>query len=80
MPQQLVVNANDGTLLQSSQTVKVGLKVKDLGVQLQIPTTISTTSSITANQLFVGSTPINIESYITNLNTRVQAIEERLRM
>lgn len=80
LPQQLVVSANDGTLLQSSQTVKVGLKVKDLGVQLQIPTTISTTSSITANQLFVGSTPINIESYITDLNARVEAIEERLRM
>lgn len=80
LPQQLVVSANDGSLLQSSQTIKVGLKVKDLGLQIEIPTTISTTSSITANQLFVGSTPINIETYITDLNNRLEAIEERLRM
>ena len=80
LPQQLVVNANDGSLLQSSQTVKIGIRVKDTGLRVSIPTTISTTSSITANQMFVGSTPINIESYITDLNTRVGLIEERLRM
>jgi hypothetical protein len=80
LPQQLVVNANDGSLLQSSQTVKIGLRVKDTGLRVSIPTTINTTSSITANELFVGSTPINVKTYITDLNTRLELIEERLRM
>jgi len=80
LPQQLVVNANDGSILQSSQTIKIGLRVKDTGLRVSIPTTIDTTSSITANELFVGSTPINVETYITDLNDRLEAIEERLRM
>ena len=80
IPQQFIVSSNDGTLLQSSQTIKVGLRIQPIGLRVEIPTTIETSSSITASEFFVGNTPINIETYITDLNTRVAAIETRLRM
>ena len=80
IPQQFIVSANDGTRLQSSQTIKVGLRIRPIGLRVEIPTTIETSSSITASEFFVGNTPINIETYITDLNTRVAAIETRLKM
>jgi hypothetical protein len=73
----LVITAKDGAQIPITQTVTVGLKVKPIGVQVSIPTTIETNSSITANSFIVGDNEINIENYILNLNSRLEVLEER---
>lgn len=76
LAQPLVISGKDGSQIPT-QTVTVGLKVKPIGVQVSIPTTIQTTSSITANSFIVGSNSINVENYILNLNSRLQTLEQR---
>jgi hypothetical protein len=79
LTQPIAVYGKDGSNVTVSQRVKVGIKVKPLTVQVAVPETV-TASSITATELKYGSTEENLETKLNNFESRIAAIETRLRL
>ncbi len=79
LTQPIAVYGKDGSNVTVSQRVKVGIKVKPLSVQVAVPETV-TASSITATELKYGSTEEDLETKINNFESRIAAIETRLKM
>jgi hypothetical protein len=77
--QPLTVSGKNGENLTVSQKIKIGLKVKPLGVQVTVPTNV-TASSLTATVLKVGTSEDNVETILDDFESRISAIETRLRM
>jgi hypothetical protein len=78
LTQPLSVSAKNGTNVTISQNIKVGIKVKPLGIQVSVPTTVST-SSLTSDELSLGSVG-DVETVLNDFESRIAAIETRLRM
>lgn len=79
LTQPIAVYGKDGSNVTVSQRVKVGIKVKPLTVQVAVPETV-TASSITATELKYGSTEQDLETKLSNFESRIAAIETRLRL
>lgn len=79
LTQPLSISGKNGENLTVSQQIKIGLKVKPLGVQVSVPNNV-TAASVTATVLKVGTNEDNVETILDNFETRIAAIETRLRM
>ena len=79
LTQPVSVSGKSGENLSVSQKIKIGIKVKPLGVQVSVPTNV-TASSLTATTLKVGVNEDNVETILNDFESRIAAIETRLRM
>lgn len=79
LTQPVSVSGKSGENLSVSQKIKIGIKVKPLGVQVSVPDNV-TTSSLTATTLKVGINEDNVETILNDFESRIAAIETRLRM
>ena len=79
LTQPLSISGKNGENLTVSQQIKIGLKVKPLGVQVSVPNNV-TAASVTATVLKVGTNEDNVETILDDFETRIAAIETRLRM
>lgn len=79
LTQPLSVAGKNGENLTVSQQIKVGMKVKPLGVQVTVPTNV-TTSSLTTTTLKLGVAEDDVETILNDFESRITAIENRLRL
>jgi hypothetical protein len=79
LTQPIAIYGKDGSNLTVSQRVKIGIKVKPLSVQVAVPETV-TANSLTATELKYGVTEEDLETKINNFESRIAAIETRLRL
>lgn len=82
LTQPVRITGKSGASITVPQTIKVGLKVSPTGTRVSIPTN-ATINSLTAQTLLVGLTSgseTDVESTLNNFESRIAAIETRLRM
>lgn len=79
LTQPLSVAGKNGENLTVSQQIKLGMKVKSLGVQVSIPTNVSTTT-LTTTTLKLGTSQDDVETILNDFESRLTAIENRLRL
>lgn len=79
LTQPIRITGKSGATITVPQTIKVGLKVSPTGTRVSIPTNASI-NSITATEMYVGTSEVNVESTLNNFESRIAAIETRLRM
>lgn len=79
LTQPLSVSGKNGENLTVTQQVKIGMKVKPLGVQVSIPTNVNT-SSLTTTTLKLGVNEDDVETILNDFESRITAIETRLRL
>ena len=79
LSQPLTVYGKSGENLTVTQRVKVGIKVKPLGIQVSVPTKV-TAASLTATTIAIGAGESDVETILDDFETRIAAIESRLRM
>lgn len=79
MTQPISVTGKNGTGIEVPQTVKIGLKVKPSGTQVSIPTNVNVTS-LSAQSIAIGTNEDDVETLLNDFESRISAIETRLRM
>ena len=79
LSQPIAVYGKDGSNVSLTQNVRVGIKVKPQGVQVSVPTNV-TTASLKATELKIGVAEDDLETLLDDFETRIAAIESRLRM
>ena len=79
LSQPLSVYGKSGENLSVIQDVKIGIKVKPLGVRVSVPSSVSTTS-LTTTTLKLGVNQDNVETILNDYESRLTAIETRLRL
>lgn len=79
LTQPIAIYGKDGSNVSVTQNVRVGIKVKPQGVQVSVPTNV-TTASLKATELKIGVAEDDLETLLDNFETRIAAIESRLRM
>jgi hypothetical protein len=79
LTQPIAVYGKDGSNVSVTQNVRVGIKVKPQGVQVAVPTNV-TTASLKATELKIGVAEDDLETLLNDFETRIAAIESRLRM
>lgn len=79
LTQPIAIYGKDGSNVSVTQNVRVGIKVKPQGVQVSVPTNV-TTASLKATELKIGVTEDDLETLLDDFETRIAAIESRLRM
>jgi hypothetical protein len=79
LSQPLSISGKNGENLTVTQQIKIGMKVKALGVQVSIPNNVNT-SSLTTTVLKLGVNQDNVETILNDFESRITAIETRLRL
>jgi hypothetical protein len=79
LSQPLSVYGKSGENLSVIQDVKIGIKVKPLGVRVSVPSSVSTTS-LTTTTLKLGVNQDDVETILNDYESRLTAIETRLRL
>lgn len=79
MTQPISVSGKSGTDIDVTQTVKIGIKVKPTGTQVSIPSHVNVTS-LSAQSIAIGTNEDDVETLLSDFETRISAIESRLRM
>lgn len=79
LSQPLSVYGKSGENLSVTQDIKIGIKVKPLGVRVSVPSSVSTTS-LTTTTLKLGVNQDNVETILNDYESRLTAIETRLRL
>lgn len=79
LTQPLSVTGKNGENVSITQQIKIGFKVKPIGVQVSIPTNV-TTESLATTTLALGTSGDDVETILNDFESRISAIESRLRM
>lgn len=79
MTQPISVTGKSGTNIDVTQSVKIGIKVKPTGTQVSIPTNVNITS-LSAQSIALGAGEDDVETLLNDFESRISAIEARLRM
>jgi hypothetical protein len=79
LSQPLSIYGKSGENLSVTQDVKIGIKVKPLGVRVSVPSNVST-SSLTTTTLKLGTNQDDVETILNDFESRITAIETRLRL
>lgn len=69
------IGSNGSITTSVPQTSKIGIKVKPLGVNVNIPTNI-TTPSLTATTLVYGTGASDLETVLNDFETRISVLEQ----
>ena len=78
LTQPLSISTKNGSNVTVTQNVKVGIKVKPLGIQISVPNNV-TASSIEVDTLSIGTSG-DVETILNDFESRISAIENRLKM